>query len=53
MTGPADALEIFPTIWIPCPEFPNESGWDDVVDMASRARHFEIDAAQSHFAVLV
>jgi len=49
----ADALKIFPAIWVPGPEFPDEPGRHDVINVATSAGHPEIHPARGYFAMPV
>jgi len=51
VTGPADALKVFPAIWIPCPQLADQSCRDDVVYMTLRSGLLEVRSAEVHFAI--
>ena len=51
MAGSANALQIFPAVWIPCPQLADKPCWDDVVYMTLRSGSFEIHSAGLHFAI--
>jgi len=51
MAGPADALKVFPAIWIPCPQLADQSCRDDVVYMTLRSGLLEVRSAEVHFAI--
>src|ERR1700687_220786 len=50
VTGATDTLKVFPAVWIPCPQSPNESCRNDVVHVAPGSGLFEIYFAKLHFA---
>jgi len=51
VTGPADALKVFPAIWIPCPQLADQSCRDDVVYMTLRSGLLEVRSTEVHFAI--
>src|ERR1700687_2815474 len=50
VTGATDTLKVFPAVWIPCPQSPNESCRNDVVHVAPGPGLLEIYFAKLHFA---
>src|SRR5712692_3669338 len=50
VAGAADALKVFAAVWIPCPQSPNESCGNDVVQVAPSPGLLEIYFAKLHFA---
>ena len=51
MAGPANTLEVLASVWIPCPQLPDEPCWHDVIRVAPCSSLLEILAAQLHFAL--
>lgn len=51
MAGIADALKVFPAVWIPCPQFADNPCGDDVVYMTLRCGLFRLHASRFHFTI--
>jgi len=51
VAGAADTLKVFAAVWIPCPQSPDKSCRNDVINMPLYSCPLEIHAAQLHFAV--
>jgi hypothetical protein len=51
VAGPTETLEVLATIWIPCPQTPDEPCRHDVIHMALRPSLLEILAARRQFAL--
>src|SRR5258708_27846386 len=50
VAGSADTLKVFPAIWIPCTQSPNESFRNNVVHVETGLGLLEIYFAKLHFA---
>src|SRR5258708_138241 len=50
VAGAADTLKVFAAVWIPCPQSPNESCRNDVVNVTPGPGLLEIYFAKLHFA---
>jgi hypothetical protein len=51
VAGPADAFQVFPAVWIPGSEFPDEPGGHDVVHVTLRSRFREAYAARCNLTL--
>jgi hypothetical protein len=51
VAGPADTLKVFAAVWIPCPQSPDESSRQNVIDMATHSWLLEIDSTRLNLAV--
>src|SRR5712692_5050302 len=51
VAGSADTLKVFPAVWIPCPQSPDEPRRHDVVHMAACSSLLEIYSAGHYFTI--
>ncbi len=51
MAGPANALQVFASVWIPRPQFSDKPCWHDVIYMTPHANQFEVHSAGLHFTI--